>query len=64
MIMLMVNLTGARHILMPNRDRINFESNPSIEVVIDLHRDGVADTTHLVTEVDGRQMAKIMFLTE
>ena len=37
------------------------ESNPSIEVVIDLHRDGVADTTHLVTEVDGRQMAKIMF---
>ena len=37
------------------------ESNPSIEVVIDLHRDGVADTTNLVTEVDGRQMAKIMF---
>lgn len=37
------------------------ESNPSIEVVIDLHRDGVADTTHLVTEVDDRQMAKIMF---
>ena len=37
------------------------ESNPSIEVAIDLHRDGVADTTHLVTEVDGRQMAKIMF---
>lgn len=37
------------------------ESNPSIEVVIDLHRDGVADTTHLVTEVDGRQMAKIIF---
>ena len=37
------------------------EINPSIEVVIDLHRDGVADTTHLVTEVDGRQMAKIMF---
>lgn len=37
------------------------ESNPSIEVVIDLHRDGVSDTTHLVTEVDGRQMAKIMF---
>jgi stage II sporulation protein P len=34
---------------------------PSIEVVIDLHRDGVAETTHLVTEVDGKQMAKIMF---
>ena len=37
------------------------EENPSIEVVIDLHRDGVADTTHLVTEVDGKSMAKIMF---
>lgn len=35
--------------------------NPSIEVVIDLHRDGVADTTHLVTDMDGKQMAKIMF---
>ena len=37
------------------------EENPSIEVVIDLHRDGVADTTHLVTEIDGKQTAKIMF---
>lgn len=35
--------------------------NPSIEVVIDLHRDGVADTTHLVTNMDGKSMAKIMF---
>ncbi|MBO5302510.1 MAG: stage II sporulation protein P [Lachnospiraceae bacterium] len=35
--------------------------NPSIEVVIDLHRDGVAEGTHLVTEVDGKQMASIMF---
>ena len=35
--------------------------NPSIEVVIDLHRDGVADTTHLVTQMDGKSMAKIMF---
>ena len=35
--------------------------NPSIEVVIDLHRDGVADTTHLVTEIDGKPTAQIMF---
>ena len=35
--------------------------NPSIEVVIDLHRDGVADTTHLVTEVNGKPTAQIMF---
>lgn len=35
--------------------------NPSIEVVIDLHRDGVREDTHLVTELDGRPTAKIMF---
>ena len=35
--------------------------NPSIEVVIDLHRDGVPDTAHLVTEVNGKQTAQIMF---
>lgn len=34
---------------------------PSVEVVIDLHRDGVPDTTHLVTEIDGKPTAKIMF---
>lgn len=34
---------------------------PSIEVVIDLHRDGVPETTHLVTEINGKQTAKIMF---
>ena len=35
--------------------------NPSIEVVIDLHRDGVAGTTHLVTEINGKPTAQIMF---
>ncbi len=35
--------------------------NPSIEVVIDLHRDGVAEGTHLVTEVNGKPTAQIMF---
>lgn len=34
---------------------------PSIEVVIDLHRDGVGENQHLVTEIDGKQTAKIMF---
>ena len=33
----------------------------SIEVVIDLHRDGVAEGTHLVTEVGGKPTAQIMF---
>lgn len=36
-------------------------ANPSIEVVIDLHRDGVADTTHLVTQINGKPTAQIMF---
>ncbi len=35
---------------------------PSIEVVIDLHRDGVDEDTHLVTEINGKKTAKIMFL--
>lgn len=35
--------------------------NPSVEVVIDLHRDGVAETTHLVTEIDGKPTAQVMF---
>ena len=37
------------------------EENPSIEVVIDLHRDGVPDTTRLVTEENGVTMSKVMF---
>lgn len=37
------------------------EENPSIEVVIDLHRDGVDESKHLVTEVDGKPTAQIMF---
>ncbi len=37
------------------------KENPSIEVVIDLHRDGVNENTHLVTEVNGKPTAKIMF---
>lgn len=55
----------------PNRDYAYSKSlpaleqilaeNPSVEVVIDLHRDGVAETTHLVTDLNGVQTAKIMF---
>ena len=36
-------------------------NNPSIEVVIDLHRDGVKESTHLVTEINGKKTAQIMF---
>lgn len=34
---------------------------PSIEVCIDLHRDGVAEGTRLVTEIDGKPTAQVMF---
>lgn len=38
------------------------KENPSIQVVIDLHRDGVDEDVRLVTDIDGKQTAKIMFL--
>ena len=34
--------------------------NPSIEVVIDLHRDGVNENTKLITDIDGKKVAKVM----
>lgn len=37
------------------------EENPSIQVVIDLHRDEMPAGTRLVTEIDGRPTAKFMF---
>ena len=35
--------------------------NPSIQVVIDLHRDAMPESTRLVTELDGRPTARFMF---
>lgn len=37
------------------------KENPSIQVCIDVHRDGVPDNTKLVTTIDDRPTAKIMF---
>ncbi|MGN0308603.1 MAG: stage II sporulation protein P [Lachnospiraceae bacterium] len=37
------------------------KENPSIQVVIDLHRDAVGEDTRLVTQVAGRPTAKVMF---
>ena len=45
---------------LPNIEQI-LKDNPSIEIVIDLHRDGVDENVHLVTEVNGKQTAKLMF---
>ena len=37
------------------------EQNPTIEVVIDLHRDAVAEGNKLVTTLQGQEMAQVMF---
>lgn len=39
----------------------DLEKYPSIEVVIDLHRDGVAGGTRLAAQMDGKSCAKFMF---
>lgn len=45
------------------RERVEqvLAENPSVEVVIDLHRDGVPEDRHLVTEINGQPTAQIMF---
>lgn len=37
------------------------EKYPSISLVLDIHRDGVNSNTHLVTEINGKKTAQIMF---
>jgi len=37
------------------------EHHPSIEVIIDLHRDAAPEGVRFVTEIEGRQTAQIMF---
>ena len=37
------------------------EEYPSIELIIDLHRDGVDESLHLVSEINGKPTAQIMF---
>ncbi|QUH30998.1 stage II sporulation protein P [Vallitalea guaymasensis] len=43
----------------PLKDLI--KKNPSIEVMIDIHRDGVRGNVRLVNDINGKQTAKIMF---
>lgn len=38
------------------------EKYPSIEVILDIHRDGVNEDVHLVTEINGKPTAQIMFV--
>lgn len=37
------------------------QENPDIQVIIDLHRDGVPEDRHLVTEINGKSTAQILF---
>ena len=37
------------------------EENPTVQVLIDLHRDGVPDGKRLITEIGGKDTAQIMF---
>jgi len=54
------SILGAYERMEPAITKI-LQENPSIEVVIDLHRDGVRDDVHLVEEINGKKCAKIMF---
>lgn len=37
------------------------QENPQIQVVLDIHRDGVGENTRLATEINGKPTAQIMF---
>lgn len=52
--------SGAYDVARPYMEEL-LKKNPSIEVVIDLHRDGVAENCRLVTQINGKPTAQIMF---
>lgn len=53
-------IQGAYERMEPSIRKI-LEANPSIELVIDMHRDGVGSDVRLVKEINGKKCAKIMF---
>lgn len=54
------HILGAYERMEPSVSQI-LKDNPSIQLAIDLHRDGVKENIHLVTEIDGKPTAQIMF---
>lgn len=44
-----------------NRVKELMEQYPSIQVILDLHRDGLNEGTHLVTDINGKPTARFMF---
>lgn len=55
-----VKIMGAYERMEPAIRKI-LSDNPSIEVVIDLHRDGIDESKRLVTTINGKPTAKLMF---
>lgn len=53
-------ITGAYERMEPKIKKV-LADNPSIEIVIDMHRDGVNENTHLVHNINGKPTAQIMF---
>ncbi len=54
-------ILGAYQRMSPEVEKV-LKENPSIEVCIDIHRDGLPDDIHLVTNVNGKPTAQIMFV--
>jgi len=55
-----VKIMGAYERMEPAVRKI-LSDNPSVEVAIDLHRDGIDESKRLVTEINGKPTAKFMF---
>ncbi|MCI8805126.1 MAG: stage II sporulation protein P [Clostridiales bacterium] len=55
-----VKIIGAYERMEPAIRKI-LSDNPSIEVVIDLHRDGIDESKKLVTTINGKPTARLMF---
>lgn len=55
-----VQILGAYERMEPAIEKV-LKDNPSIEVVIDLHRDGVDDSVKLMKNINGKPTAQIMF---
>lgn len=55
-----VQILGAYERMEPAIKKV-LADNPSIDVAIDLHRDGVNENVHLVRNVNGKPTAQIMF---
>lgn len=55
--------TGGEYERMEEKIQKVIEENPSISVVIDMHRDAFDnDKVHLVTDIDGKQTAQVMLV--